>query len=140
MSFREKSAWISFVLLLVMAGIWAWTVVQMANGQLEPRRMLWIAHDVLLAFVVLQIVLHGVIFLQAPRDARTPKDERERLIELRATRIAFYVLVVGALLSIWISHVPGIGDRGMGHGIISSVLLAWLVKLGGEIIYYRRGV
>src|SRR5690606_12526560 len=60
MSFREKSAWISFALLLVLTGIWAWTVVQMATGQLEPSRMLWIAHDVMVAFIVLQILLHGI--------------------------------------------------------------------------------
>src|SRR5690606_29101586 len=105
MSFREKSAWVSFILLLLMTAVWAWAVLQSANGQLEPRSMLHIAHDVLVAFLALQILLHAVIFLQAPRDARTPKDERERLIELKATRIAFFVLIVGALVSIWISHI-----------------------------------
>lgn len=140
MSFREKSTWISFVLLLMIAGVYSWVVVRMVNGQLEPNRVLGIAHDVLIAFVVLQIVLHGIVVLQAPREARTPKDERERLIELKATRIAFFVLVLGGLASIWMYHVPGFGSRAMGHGIISALLIAWLVKLGGQIIYYRRGV
>jgi hypothetical protein len=140
MSFREKSACVSFVLLLLMSSVYFWLVIRMVNGRLDPGSVLWIAHDVLVAFVVLQIVLHAIIVIAAPREARTPKDERERLIELKATRIAFFVLVIGALASLWASHFPGLGFRAMGHGVVSAILIAWLVKLGGQILFYRRGV
>ena len=58
----------------------------------------------ILLFVVLEIVLHVAIAVQSPRDARAPKDERETLIDLKATRTAFYVLFGGALLSIFTMH------------------------------------
>ena len=39
--------------------------------------------------------LHVAIAVRSPRDARAPKDEREVLIDLKATRTAFYVLFAG---------------------------------------------
>jgi hypothetical protein len=45
--------------------------------------------------MVLEIAVHTMVAIQSPRDARVPKDEREQLIELRATRLAFYVLLSG---------------------------------------------
>ena len=58
----------------------------------------------ILLFVVLEIVVHIAIAIQSPRDAQAPIDEREDLIDLKATRTAFYVLFGGALLSIFTMH------------------------------------
>jgi hypothetical protein len=44
--------------------------------------------------------------LRPPDDADAAMDEREDLIDLRATRAAFYVLFGGALLSIFTMHFP----------------------------------
>ena len=41
------------------------------------------------AFVILEIVLRVAMAIQSPRDARAPRDEREDLIDMRATRVAF---------------------------------------------------
>jgi len=40
------------------------------------------------ALIVAEVALHLFIAKRSPKEARTPKDERERLIELKATRIA----------------------------------------------------
>ncbi|MEO8465545.1 MAG: hypothetical protein ABI640_09415 [Gammaproteobacteria bacterium] len=88
MSFREKSAWISFTCLL------------------------------------LQIVLHPIVVVQASKDARTPKDEGERLIELRAARVGFHA-------------------HGQSVTLLASVgfavLIARLMQLGTEVTIYGRG-
>ncbi len=89
-------------------------------------------------FVVLQVVLHLIVVAQAPKDARTPKDERERLIELRAARVGFYALVVGEFLAMALFHVHGRAGTLMST-ILFAILIAWLVKLGTEIVLYRRG-
>jgi hypothetical protein len=140
MSFREKSAWISFVLLLLLTlgfGVSHHFHPHDAQG----RDLIDSAHlffGILLAFVLLQVVLHVIIALQSPKDARTPKDERERFIELRAARIGFYTLVVGEIIAMALFHVHGRAFTLMSSVLI-AIFVAWLVKLGCEIVLYRRG-
>src|SRR5688572_26525113 len=99
MSFREKSAWISLLLIVAVFGPYFWLVGQSLTGKAHVHGGTQFA--LILLFVVLEIVLHVAITVQSPRDARAPKDERENLIDLKATRSAFYVLFGGALLSIF---------------------------------------
>jgi len=136
MSFREKSAWISFVLVgLVFAAYF----FPMASGELRGARQLHWYLLVTIAFIVLEVVLHIVLALQSPRDAKTPKDERERLIELKATRIAFWVLMTGALLSILTIHLGAEAGLLATH-VFLAVVFAELVKFASQIVFYRRGV
>jgi cytochrome b561 len=131
MSFREKCAWISFVLLLLLlAGV-------ALGGHVGAAGFHYFL-ALLIGFVLLQVLLRVVIAWQAPKDARTPKDEREQLIDLKAARIGFYALVAGVLLSMLAVHVHGNPWSGL-HTMVFAVLLAWAIKLGAEIVYYRRG-
>ena len=139
MSFREKSAWISFVLILLVFGAYFWTVAQVLHGEMEPRTAFSIEVGLVIAFVLLQIVLHGVLAMQAPDEARTPRDERERLIDMKATRVAFHVLVLGALASAGLMHMTR-SVWVLGQHVVLAVVVAELVRFGGQILYYRRGV
>jgi hypothetical protein len=139
MSFREKSTWISFVLLLLLFGGYLWPLYEVSSGQADNPRLIGYYHNLVLAFVALQVLLHVIVVVQSPKDARTPKDERERQIELKAFRIAFYALVAAVLLATFIGlHVA---DRPslVGYWMLAAVMMAWLAKLGSQIVYYRRG-
>src|SRR6185369_220914 len=109
MSFREKSAWISLVCLLLLTiayletGLHHWHDAE-GHDLVDPLHMVLLVFG---AFALLQVVLHVIVVVQSPRDARTPKDERERLIELRAARVGFYVLVVGELFAMAGFHAHG---------------------------------
>jgi hypothetical protein len=139
MSFREKSTWISFVLLLLLFGAFIWPLYGASSGQTDGGRLLGYYHNLVLGFVALQVLLHIIVVVQSPKDARTPKDERERLIELKASRIAFYVLVVGVLGATFVGlHVAG-NPYLVGYWMLAALMVAWLAKLGGQIIYYRVG-
>jgi uncharacterized membrane protein YfcA len=131
MSFREKCAWISFVLtLLLVAGV-------ALGGHLGTAGLHYFL-TLLIGFVLLQVVLRVIIARQAPKEARTPKDEREQLIDLKAARIGFYSLVAGVLLAMFAVHLHGNPWSGL-HTMVFAVLIAWAIKLGAEIVYYRRG-
>jgi len=132
MSFREKCAWISFVLLVLLA------IGMAMPGFLSGIDGLHYFLALLLGFALLQVLLRVIIAWQAPKDARTPKDEREHLIDLRATRIGFYALVAGVLLSMLLVHLHGNPWGGL-HSMMLAVLIAWAIKFAGEIVYYRRG-
>jgi cytochrome b561 len=92
----------------------------------------------ILGFALLQVLLRVIIARQAPRDARTPKDERDQLIDLKAARIGFYALVTGVLLSMLLVHVHGNPWTAL-ESMVLSVLVAWAIKFASEIVYYRRG-
>jgi hypothetical protein len=90
------------------------------------------------ALVVLKVALHVAIAIQSPREARTPKDERERLIDMKAIRLAFPVLLVGAFAAIGTLHLD-VGRWVMAHVMLLGVVVAELTRFGAQIVYHRRG-
>ena len=139
MSFREKSAWISFGLILLLFAAYFWNAGRQFAGQVEQQTAFQVSVGLLIAFVLLEIVLHIAIAIQAPNEARARRDEREQLIEMRATGVAFQVLVVGALASAGLMHVTRSGSVIAQH-VLLAVMVAELVRFGGQIFYFRRGV
>ena len=77
MSFREKSAWVSLILILLVFGPYFWLVGRSFAGIGHVHAGTQFA--LITLFVVLEIVVHIAIAIQSPRDARAPKDEREIL-------------------------------------------------------------
>jgi len=133
-SFREKCAWISFVLLLLL------TVGFALGGHLRLDGIDGLHYflALILGFALLQVLLRVIVARQAPKDARTPKDEREQLIDLKASRIGFYALVTGVLLSMLSVHVHGNPWSAL-ESMVLAVLVSWAIKFASEIVYYRRG-
>src|SRR5262245_12099665 len=97
MSFREKSTWISFVLLLAISIPFFFQVGRIESGRTSSQATFHIFLLLVIVFIVGEIVLHAIIVMQSPRDARAPKDERERLIDLKAMRMAFFVLMTSTI-------------------------------------------
>jgi hypothetical protein len=139
MSFREKSAWISFVLIFCAGSIYFAHVIGALITHTGYGRLVWLFVALVIGLVLLEVVLHTAIAVQAPGEARSPKDERERLIGMKATHIAFPVLLVGALCANLPMHFGG-GRWEMSQAILFAVVVAELVRFGAQIVYYRRGV
>jgi len=137
MSFREKSAWITLVTVLVCFGVYFGSIL---TGRVSPRGWgtIHLLLASLLALVLLQVVLHFLAAIQSPKDARAPVDEREKLIQWRAHTIGYYVLVVSVLGL----FIPG----HLGHDVVDlmnfalfDVALATAVVAAAQIIMFRRG-
>ena len=138
MSFREKSAWITFVLLLAFGIYFGDVAVHMLDPTRPHANYLLLFVLLVVAIVVLEIITHAVIAFRSPREAQTPIDERERLIELRATRPAFYVLLVGAFLSVGTIHM-GASTWLLAHCVLFAIWMAELTRYGSQLYHYRRG-
>jgi hypothetical protein len=139
MSFREKSAWATFVLLLVF-GIYFGEVARQLISPTHPHGNHFQLFALLaIAFVTFEIVIHVLIAVRSPKDAKSPLDERERLIALHAIRPAFFVLLVGAFLSIGTMHM-GASTWVLAHCVLFAIWIAELTKYGSLLYYYRRGV
>ena len=141
MSFREKSAWISLILLCAFGAIYFWNFVRILQNR-PAFNDIYLFFALVAALAIAEVVLHLAIAIRSPKEARTPKDERERLIDLKATRAAFYVLMIGAFASIGTVHLR-LRDRGdhtfvMMHCVFLSLVVAEVVKFGTQIALYRR--
>ncbi len=138
MSFREKSAWTTFVLLLGF-GIYFGEVLNHWLNPGEPHtNHLQLFILLVVAIVILEIVTHTVLGIRSPQEAKAPLDERERLIALRSIRPAFFVLLVGSFLSIGTMHL-GANTWMLAHCVLLAIWIAELTRFGTQIYYYRRG-
>jgi archaellum biogenesis protein FlaJ (TadC family) len=139
MSFREKSTWISFLLLLLIAVPFFYQFVRIESGDSSSQASFHLFLLLVIVFVVGEVVLHAIIVMQSPRDARAPKDERERLIDLKAMRVAFFVLMTAAILVIVLVHFP-VDRFAIIQALLLAVVVAELTMLGARLVYYRRDI
>jgi len=140
MAFREKLAWISVVTMALVYGWYFWTVFPLASAGvgsgLHYAKML---QGTIIAVVLLQVILTIPVAIFSPREAQEPQDEREKLIALKGTRGAYFVLVTGTLL-ISISGIYfGTNSLMLGHDALFAVIAANLVKDVTQIVHYRLG-
>ena len=138
MSFREKTAWVTLIAILIVSAMYVFHVPSLY----EPRHAALVLHAILVsvgAFVAIEVVAYLVLRLRNPTEARTPKDELEKLIELKALRIAAYVYFVGSFLAIFITlHVHNTGPGSVGLSVVMAFVVAEIVNYTARIVYYRR--
>jgi hypothetical protein len=133
MTFHEKSAWISLVAIVLVGGFYflhvPWTLTPSPDRHLAVGFLYCI-----LAFLVIEVVGHVVVAVRAPKEAHAPRDERERLINLKAIRMAAYVYVIGSFLAVYTLHW-GANRLAIANGVLLAFVIAEVVNYGA-----RRGV
>ena len=153
MSFREKIAWVSVVLTLLVWGSYFATLMQrVAQGNLDGGKLAGMFIGSVITLIILQIVFSIAAALITPREADAPPDERDQLIAAKANSSAFMVLNVCVLcvagIGPFVAMMSGVrlaNDASanasllMANGILLSVVIAELVKSGGVIFRYRSG-
>ena len=95
MSFREKSAWVTLIAILLVFALFVLHAPRLSHPGISDFHVLVACIG---AFILIETVAYLVLRLRYPEDARTPIDERERLINLKATRLASGCYVVGSFL------------------------------------------
>lgn len=141
MSFREKSAWVTLITLVVLTVVFLSQLPQPLTLSPQPGgSMFHLLMGSLAAFIAVEILAHVVIAIHSPRDARTPKDERERLIELRSRAVAFHVLAALSMGSTFVLlHIVHANAIGLAYLLLLSFIVAEIVNYGLRVYYYRRG-
>ena len=135
MSFREKSAWISLLSISLIYGVYFWSVVH-AGPQAGFHFGSLLA--TVIALIVVQIVLHIVVAIAAPKEAKAPRDEREKLIELKATRIAYSGLATAVVCACMFGALdpPIVFNT---NALLFILVTAELMRASCQIIQYRHG-
>ena len=137
MSFREKSAWITLLTVLVCFGAYFGSIV---TGRVSGRGFdtLYLLLICVAGLVVLQVGLHLVAALTTPKDGRAPKDERETLIQWRSHTLGYYVLMV-LVLALFVPVHLGHTAIDMANFALLDVVIATLAVAVAQIVMFRRG-
>jgi len=134
LSFHEKSLWLMFVSLVAGFGWYFATALPAAGTNVMPHQVVLFGLAVA-ALVVMQIAGHLVIAIV---DRRTQSDERDRLIELKGSRNASYVLASGVFAALCAALVTE-GNFVFMHVLLGFWVLAQLVEIGSQLLLHRRG-
>lgn len=142
LSFREKSLWLMLASLVGVFGFYFYSSVALVR-ELPPDEATHIrAPQVVLfavavaALIAVQIFGHVVLVLV---DRRAETDERDRLIELKGSRNAGYVLATGVCVSLWLAVITA-GNFLFTHVLLAFWVLAQLTEIGTQLVLHRRGV
>jgi hypothetical protein len=141
MSFREKSAWISLVSYLGVYGYYFWRLYAAATaGQTDSFHYGSLLLGLIILLVIIQVVLTVLVAVYAaltnPGEVKAPRDERDKLIDLKATRIGFAFIMIGALTAC-VAIAFGVPGFYTANGLFLAVVAAEVAKNAGQIVQYR---
>jgi hypothetical protein len=129
MSFREKTAWVSLVSMSGIYGVYFW------RGRLNSEVHGLLGTIIALTFV--QTVLMIAVAIISPKDANAPLDEREKLIDLKATRFAYPVLAGSLACACFFAAVdPKMVFK--TNALLLILVVAEVFRSGCQIVQYRR--
>ncbi|HEY0702491.1 MAG TPA: hypothetical protein VGD60_06970 [Candidatus Acidoferrales bacterium] len=137
MSYREKTAWLSLIAIVVTLGPYFAIVGSRPAETLPNLRELGLFAVAMIVQMVIQIV--GQLYLrhESPEDARTPPDERDRAIMGRSIRSAYYVLISGMILVGCVMPFNSSGWKIINAALL-MIVTAEVVHYGVVVVSYRR--
>jgi uncharacterized membrane protein len=135
MSFREKSAWITLVTVLVVFSAYFGALL---TGHVRGFHALYLLLICAIGLVVLQVGLTLIAAITTPKDERAPRDERETLIQWRSHTLGYYVLMV-FVLALFIPVHFGHTALDMANFALFAVVIATLTVAVAQIVMFRRG-
>lgn len=135
MSFREKTSWIAMVSILGIYGLFfSWAI---RSGPHFGRVDLGLLAATVVALAIVQVALTAAAAMFAPRDAQAPRDERDRLIAVRATRVAYAGLLTSVLVVCFFEAVqPPIVFN--ANALLFLVVAVEVLRYACQIVQYRR--
>lgn len=136
MSLREKSAWITLLSVLLCFGAYFGAVF---SGHVTGAGRFHLLLACAGALLAIQLASHLAIILRNPADARTPRDERERLIQARSHSVGYYVLIASVLAMAAPGHTRGTTVPDLLNFALLGIVLASLAVSLSQIIQFRRG-
>ncbi len=136
MSFREKSAWISVLSMSGIYGLYFWSVMHAGpkGGGFRFGGLL----ETIVALVFVQVVLTVAVAIFSPKEAKAPRDERDKLIELRSMRVAYAGLATGIAVACFFGafNPPILFGT---NALLFILVTAEIMRSACQIIQYRRG-
>ena len=139
-SFKEKSVWSSLIITVLIFGYYfARVFTALREPVPDTTAIIRLFIGMVLFMIVIEIVTHIVLAITFRKEANEEHDERDKLIELKSTKISYWILISGVLIT-------GVNMLTMTSPLV-SVNILWfmfiLAEVTGDITklyYYRKGV
>ena len=140
MTFKEKSAWGSLVALALISYWFFPAAFDAAADAADPGRLVGISIGCIIALIIIEAIYQSVIAAAGGGAS----DERDALINLKAERIAGYVLGI-ALFSL-VGRIIVVEAFAVAQTMTALTIAVWILltltvsevaKLISQIAYYR---
>jgi len=135
MAWREKTAWITLVLMVITYGTY-FTLV--SGASLSTMSMLKLFGGVTILQVIAAVIATAVLAALSGDEARAKPDERDRAVARRGASIAYFVLIVGVIT---VGVVMPFRDSGwrLTNAALFALVIAETVRYLTVVVSYRRG-
>ena len=137
LSYREKSIWGSLATTLVVYGYYFANVFSGTRPSQINRIALVRLMSAVFVIVVIEVVYHIVIALTSRVE---PKDERDILIEGKAYRNAYFLLVADLFMLMGAIVLIGLTPFLTVNLLLLSAVVSEIVKSLTQLFFYRRGI
>ncbi len=142
MSFREKMHWVSLIAILGGFG-WYFGTLHLVGyghspGDTGEKYYFGLLIATIVGILTVMIIGAALIAIFKPKDAKYAWDERDRLIHMRGTHAAYYILVVG-MWATGLSLHFGYSLFFMLNAMLAIIVVAESIRIGTQLYLYRRG-
>lgn len=142
LSYREKRAWVTLVVSLVVYGMYFGGVLYIGPDQ-HLGATLGLFVGTVFAVVVGTVAAHAAVAVTTPQER---KDERDTAVELVSYRNAYWVLVSSPWFTLpaAVSWAGAASRTGAGpfvlivHALFMCLVLSEVTKLATQVVLYRR--
>lgn len=140
MPYREKVAWLSLLAMAVTYGPYFALTALAAPPEDTLPNLEQLGRFAATAIAQMLILGAGrlMLRLRAPEDARAPVDERDRAIERRSMRTAYYVLIAG-IINVGVILPFYASGWTIVNAALAAIVVAEVVNYGVTVRSYRRG-
>jgi cytochrome bd-type quinol oxidase subunit 2 len=135
MAWREKTAWITLVLMVIAYGTY-FTLI--SGASLSTMSMLKLFGAVTVLQVIAAVIATAVLAALSSDEARAKADERDRAVARRGASIAYFVLIVGVITVGVIMPFRDSGQR-LINAALFALVAAETVRYVTVVVSYRRG-
>lgn len=143
MSFQEKSAWGSLIILALVSYWFFPTALDIAAKTTNPAELYVLMIGCVVTLIIFEVIYHTII----AATGHTDKDERDRLFGMQAERNAAFVLWTGLfwivghiLISAATEEVAPVSKLEIAVWILFALSASEFVKLASQIWYYRANI
>ena len=137
LSQRELSIWGSLATTLVVYGYYFAEIFTARRPSQVDRTSLIRLMFAVFVIVVIEVVYHIAISLISKAE---PKDERDILIEGKAYRLAYFLLVADLFMLMGTAVLVDLTPFLTVNLMLFSVVVSEIVKSVTQLFYYRRGI
>lgn len=131
-SFKEKSLWIQLLALVLVFGSYFVQVILAGEG---AAHQLGYFIGMLVVLVVINVLGHSVAAVLSPPEH---EDERDKRIQLTASRTKAHVLAAGSLITIAVSLILHHEFLTL-HLLLLFLVIAEVAEKSVQLVYYRKG-